>query len=341
MLHEDFRHIFLPNERAATSSWTLAMNKRPLKDLLNAMYQGKFEFPELETGEISSLYETKKINDREIHIPNKRLKTFHSFLRFFLLDHLKTNNDVVFSYRKGVNTVDAVSKHAHSKYFFQTDIRNFFNSIDTELVISTIENNLTNTPIEDIQLYIEKITKTLTVNNFVPVGFSTSPPLSNACLFDFDNKLQKYCLEQKLIYSRYSDDIIISSREKQSILDIDEYISQTLQTTTKGKLTINTSKNKHTQTGNKIKLLGMVILPNGKVSIDRKFKKDTEVKLHYYLSDKKKFYELTGPDTNNTITKISGQLNYYNTIDPSYLDKLRKKYGATIVDMFLHKSDKL
>jgi RNA-directed DNA polymerase len=75
------------------------MKKRSLKDLLDAMYQGKFEFPELDTGDISTLYETKNYNDRELHIPNKKLKTFHSFLNLFLLEYLQTNKEIVFSYQ--------------------------------------------------------------------------------------------------------------------------------------------------------------------------------------------------------------------------------------------------
>lgn len=305
------------------------------------MYQGKFEFAELDTGDISTLYETKKYNDRELHIPNKKLKTFHSFLSFFLLDYLQTNKEVVFSYRKGVNAVDAVSKHAHSKYFFQTDITNFFNSIDSKLVTSTIVNSADHCPISDLSNYITNIVKILTINGSVPVGFSTSPPLSNACLFNFDNDLQKYCLENLLTFSRYSDDIIISSLDKAPLLEAEKYVAQCLSEHTNSKLSINTTKSKHTQTGNKIKLLGMVILPNGKVSIDIKFKKDIEVKLHYYLTNKEKFIKIAGLDFDNAVEKISGQLNYFNTVDPNYLDKLRKKYGATIVDMFLHKSDKL
>jgi RNA-directed DNA polymerase len=317
------------------------MKKRPLKELLSAMYQGKFDFPELDTGDISALYETKNYNGRKIHIPNKKLKIFHSFLNLFLLEYLQTNNDIVFSYRKGVNAVDAVSKHAHSKYFFQTDINNFFNSIDIEMVTSTIFNNIGLFPISDIERYIPNIVKILTVNDSVPVGFSTSPLISNACLLSFDNKLQKYCLANSLIYSRYSDDIIISSSEKASLLEAEQRVTTYLAENTNNKLSINFTKSKHTQTGNKIKLLGMVILPNGKVSVDIRFKKEAEVKFHYYLTNKDKFTEVTGSDFDSAIEKFSGQLNYINTVDPSYLDKLRKKYGATIVDMFLHKSDKL
>lgn len=317
------------------------MNKRPLKELLAAMHQGKFDFPELDEGDISNLYDTKTYNKREIHIPNKKLKTFHSFLKLFLLEHLDINEDVVFSYRKGVNVVDAVSKHAHSKYFFQTDIKNFFNSIDEDLVRETLLRNIEKCPISDIRENADKLVKILTINNSVPIGFSTSPLLSNSCLFIFDNMLQDYCRKRSLIFSRYSDDIIISSSEKHLLIEVENYISQLLTETTENKLSINTAKSKHTQTGNKIKLLGMVILPNGKVSVDIKFKKDTEVKLHFYLTNKDKFNEVAGPDLESAIEKISGHLNYYNTVDPSYLDKLRKKYGATTVDMFLHKSDKL
>lgn len=317
------------------------MNKRPIKELLNAMYQGKFEFSELDTGDINELYETKTYNGREIHIPNKKLKTFHSFLNLFLLEYLQTNKEIVFSYRKGVNAVDAVSKHAHSKYFFQTDINNFFNNIDIDLVTSTITNSIDFFPILDIDNYISNIVKILTVNDSVPVGFSTSPLISNACLFSFDNALQKYCLANSLIYSRYSDDIIISSLEKAPLLEAEKRVTTYLTEHTNNKLSINSKKSKHTQTGNKIKLLGMVILPNGKVSVDIKLKNETEVKLHYYLTNKDKFTEVTGSDFDTAIEKISGQLNYINTVDPDYLTKLRKKYGATIVDMFLHKSDKL
>ncbi|EJL95351.1 MULTISPECIES: reverse transcriptase domain-containing protein [unclassified Pseudomonas] len=317
------------------------MNKRPLIDLLTAMHQGKFNFPELGTGNINDLYETKIYNNREIHIPNKKLKTFHSFLKLFLLEHLSTNEEVVFSYRKGVNAVDAVSKHSNSKYFFQTDINDFFNSIDEELVKTTIIRDIEKCPISDINLHIDNIIKTLTIKNSVPVGFSTSPLLSNSCLFIFDNSLKEYCDKNSLTLSRYSDDIIVSGKKKEPILEAERYIAQLLSDTTKNKLSLNIKKSKHTQTGNKIKLLGMVILPNGKVTIDIKFKKDTEVKLHYYLTNKEKFIEIVDSDIETAIEKLSGHLNYYNTVDPSYLDKLRKKYGATTVDMFLHKSDRL
>lgn len=63
---------------------------------------------------------------RALLVPNKRLKSYHGFLRLFLLDFLPLNRDAVFSYRKGVSAYDAVAKHAKSKSFFVCDIAGFF-----------------------------------------------------------------------------------------------------------------------------------------------------------------------------------------------------------------------
>jgi RNA-directed DNA polymerase len=44
----------------------------------------------------------------------------------------------------------------------------------------------------------------------------------------------------------------------------------------------------------------------------------------------------TGPA--KTEARLAGLLNYVNTVDQSYLEKLRRKYGAAVVDVFLHRS---
>jgi len=84
----------------------------------------------------------------------------------------------------------------------------------------------------------------------------------------------------------------------------------------------------------------MVILPNGKVSVDIKFKRQIEVLLHFYLTDRAKFFLLVESDLAGGMERISGYLSYINTVDKEYLNKLRKKYGATLVDMFLHYTPK-
>jgi RNA-directed DNA polymerase len=316
------------------------MNKKPLHVLFDAMYHNKYDFRDFTNGDIATNYEILKHKNRTIYKTNKKLKTYHTFINLFLLEYLRTKNDVVFSYRKGVNVYDAVSKHASSNYFFKTDIAGFFTSIDRDLIKSTLEKSLDLAPIADFDQYKERILDLVTVKNILPIGFATSPLLSNACLYDFDNELASYCEKSDLIYTRYSDDIIVSANSRAELTDIKLNIDNLLGKYFRGKLLINETKSKFIRVGNKVKLLGMVILPNNKVTVDIKYKKDIEVMLHFYINDKEKFLDKVNGNIADGTEKISGYLNYVNTVDSSYLDKLRKKYGATIVDTFLHQSKK-
>lgn len=82
----------------------------------------------------------------------------------------------------------------------------------------------------------------------------------------------------------------------------------------------------------------MVLLPNGTVSVDASVKNEIEVLIHFYLRDRNKFSDRVDGDPRKAEARLSGLLNYVNTIDQAYLDKLRKKFGVAVVDYFLHRS---
>jgi len=317
------------------------MKKSSLKSLFDAMYHGKYDFVDFLQCKTEDNYDSFSFDNREIYKPNKKLKTYHNFLNLFVLEELRINESVVFSYRKGVNVVDAVNKHSQSKYFFQTDLSHFFPSLDIQLVKKILLENVELMPATDILEHIDRIAELITVNGSIPIGFSTSPTVSNACLYHFDNALQQYCQNNSLIYTRYADDLIISSVKKDEMSNILEVIQKFLSTYFIDKITLNDRKTKFTSVGRKIRILGLVILPNGKVTIDMKLKNQVEVLLYYYSNNKGKFLELNDSNLDAGMEKISGYLSYINTVDRDYLNKLRKKYGATIVDLFLHFTPKI
>ncbi|MNZ83501.1 hypothetical protein D3C78_1022310 [compost metagenome] len=149
-----------------------------------------------------------------------------------------------------------------------------------------------------------------------------------------------------MIYTRYSDDIIISGIENK-LYGVDDVVGGMLKECFGEMLNVNVSKTKFSSVGNKIKVLGMVILPNGIITIDSKLKNTIEVLLHFYSKDKVKFNDMLEAesakmkgDNSLGLLQISGYLNYVNTTDPAYLNKLRKKYGATVVDSFIRGSVK-
>ncbi|MEB5958580.1 AAA family ATPase, partial [Escherichia coli] len=105
----------------------------------------------------------------------------------------------------------------------------------------------------------------------------TSPAFSNACLYDYDVEMQQYCINHEYIFTRYSDDIIISSENDEGFENIHSVVSDLLGEFGKGHFKLNSAKTKLIKKGSKIKLLGMVILPSQIVSVDIKMKINIEI----------------------------------------------------------------
>jgi RNA-directed DNA polymerase len=140
-----------------------------------------------------------------------------------------------------------------------------------------------------------------------------------------------------LIYTRYSDDIIISAEDKDGLMDIKVVVQSLLTQHGAEGLKLNEKKSKNFRVGGKIVILGLMILPNGKVTIDSKVKRDIEVLLYRHSQGRAAFLAAIEKDEDRVKAKITGYLNYINSIDQEYLNKLRRDFGVTVIDTFLHR----
>ena len=336
LLHLGGRHLM--NHAAITVTAT----KKPLESLFRAMYHDKLDFSDFKLGSLEENYSTFEHREhdrtRVIIKPNKKLKTFHTFLNLFLFERLPINERVVFSYRKGVSAYDAVAPHSSGKYFFQSDISNFFSSIDRSLIQQTIEQGKERSSISDVDAYLERILDLVCIGGSLSPGLPSSPVISNSVLLSFDNSTEEHCRSVGCTYTRYSDDIIISGPAREPLESLREVLAASLENKYSHRFKLNDRKSKLFNTSGKIGILGLTILPNGHISVDSKVRTETEVLLHFFLTDKEKFSQRAGGDIEKASERIAGFLNYVNSADRAYLDKLRRKYGATTVDMFLHRT---
>lgn len=316
------------------------MTSRPLHQLFDAMYHGKYKFEEFLELKPEEHYTPVQWNSRTIYKPSKKLKEFHSFLNGFLLEYLSVNQSVSFAYRKGATLLQAVVPHAHSRAFYQTDLERFFDSITSGLIRSTLERAVT--PASDLDEHIDHVVGLLTINGKLPIGYSTSPILSNACLVGFDERLATISKERQWIYTRYADDIIISTHDRPAIEAASEVIESCLAAELGAGFTLNPSKSKLTTIGRKVKILGLVILPNGTIAIDRDVKNKIESWLHFYINDRSRlekiFEEERSEGMEEGLQRLSGLISYAYATDLPYLEKLRAKFGTTVIDIFLHRS---
>jgi len=314
------------------------VTKTSLEKAFNSYFHDKHSFNSFCNLDINTQYDDI-FYSKNTFSPSIELKRYQRFLNFFIFDFMKVNENVVFSYRKGVSTYDALSPHKDSKYIFSTDIKSFFLHIDREDIRSLILRNKKNYLVneEDIEQYIDRLVNLVSYNDILPIGAPTSPKISNAYLFEFDNKLEEYCQNNEIIYTRYSDDFIFSSDTKDKFNTLLDVIKGLFVSSNLEKFELNVSKTKLQKKGSKVMLLGLVITPNGTITVDKKIKREVEVLLHFYLSDKEKFKDFFKKNYDSNLEKVSGRLSHIQSIDKQFISKLKKKYGSYIVNSFIHR----
>ncbi|MCC5092520.1 MULTISPECIES: reverse transcriptase domain-containing protein [Xanthomonas] len=318
------------------------MTPQPLHKLFDAMFHGKYRFEDFLAISAEENHSLVRWKSRTIYKPSSTLKDFHVFLSRVVLDHLPVDASVSFAYRRGASLIQAVEPHAKSRAFFQADLERFFDSITTPLIRKVLVES--QTPVTDLQDHLEHILKLLTVEGKLPIGFSTSPILSNACLLSFDQRLARISHDRGWIYTRYADDIMLSTLDRSKLSDAGTVIEECLSAEIGDEFKLNPAKSKLTTIGRKVKHLGLVILPSGDVAIDRDVRNRIESWIHFYLRDRAKllkiFEETPNQGMEEGLERLSGLVSYAHTADPTYLDKLRSKFGTTVIDSLLHRSAK-
>ena len=109
------------------------------------------------------------------------------------------------AYKKGCSAISNAKVHTNCKVILKLDIKNFFDSINFNMVYNSCFNKA---------LYPKKMGMLLTnlcmYNNKLSQGAPTSGYISNIVLRDFDYKVDKYCMKKMINYTRYSDDMTFS-----------------------------------------------------------------------------------------------------------------------------------
>lgn len=154
-----------------------------------------------------------------------------------------------------------------------------------------------------------------------------------------------------MTYTRYSDDIIISSGNEINELETTSIIQSLLFNFVNNDFIVNDKKTKTYKKGSGNSLLGFNILPNGYVTIPSKDKKEVEILLHFYLTSPKSFEDYIIKNIVNRYKNQEGKsideigksflsckLIGINAMDKKYLTKLRGKYGNTLIEMFMRKT---
>lgn len=134
------------------------------------------------------------------------LRKHHEQLLNWFNENIADRNEYSFAYHKGVRCSDALREHLKSNFFIKLDIHKFFESITEDLFFEIYGD------------YFNKKTTTAIKSCFykgaLSIGFVTSPMISDYFMRGFDKAIGNYVKDHpETHYSRYSDDILLSSEE--------------------------------------------------------------------------------------------------------------------------------
>lgn len=146
---------------------------------------------------------------RKITAPDSRLKTVQSRLAKALLE-VYPERHCVHGYCKAKSIRSNAAQHLHKRWVINLDIKDFFPSIH----FGRVRGMLMAKPFEFGERISREIANLCCYENALPQGAPTSPVISNFICWKLDNDLYRLANSCKCVYTRYADDITISTNLK-------------------------------------------------------------------------------------------------------------------------------
>lgn len=172
------------------------------------------------------------------------------------------------AYIKGCSLKDNTFIHQGYKFILKLDIKNFFENISYVDIYKIYEEYGFSKSICGLLAHLT------TYDDYLPQGAPTSPFLSNLVLRGFDYKIGRWCEDNNINYTRYSDDMTFSMNIYNKKL-----ISYVRKSLYKYGLELNNDKICVINNSNKQKITGIVV--NNKIQVDIKYRKKIRQELYY------------------------------------------------------------
>ena len=163
--------------------------------------------------------------ERHIETPSPTLKKIQHQLNTYLQSvYYFEKSRAAYGFVVGVrndedrrNVVSNASKHLNRPFLLNLDLKDFFHTVKKKQVLEIFEGS----PFEFVHDLPGILTKLTVYKGRLPMGAPTSPVLSNLACRQLDEQILSYSQENQWEYTRYADDISISSQTEISSQHID------------------------------------------------------------------------------------------------------------------------
>ena len=221
-----------------------------------------------------------------------------------------------FTKNRNPKTALQVHQANKSKWFLKMDIKDFFPSCTSAALRNILSKVYPFYQLDNI--YRIALVALATKDGRLPQGSPLSPLLANMIMIPVDIALTEYCKENKLIYTRYADDIMISSREHfnpgTTLVIVQELLEQ-------HGFNLNHDKSRYGSSAGRNWNLGLMYNEAGDITVGHQKKKLVKNMVHNFTTKPEE-------QTQENKYKLLGIVGYCAYIEPdyfkSYLDRVQQ-----------------
>jgi RNA-directed DNA polymerase len=223
------------------------------------------------------------------------------------------------AYKPNSGLIENLKFHKKQPKVFTLDLENFFPSIS----IKSIEKVFL--AVGYSRMIARLLAKLCTREETLPQGAPTSPYLSNLIFKNADDIISKFCVERKIRYTRYADDLSFSGDfDEKELLEKITVIVENLN------LHINTAKTKLMMPNVRQTVTGIVVNEKPQVA----FHKRNELRqaMHYIkkfgIDEHREYKEI---NQKNYLEHLLGKINFVLQINPRDVEFIG--YKAILIDL--------
>lgn len=238
-----------------------------------------------------------------------------------------------YAYVQGRCTIDAVKKHQknQSRWFLKLDFENFFGSTTQDFLLRMLSQVYPFNYFTSMPAFVRAVGLCF-LNGGLPQGTPISPLLTNLMMIPIDHTICNELAKRGFVYTRYADDIIISSRYNFSFSEISQYVDSVLKKFD-APFSIKPSKTRYGSSSGQNWNLGVMLNKENKITIGRKRKERFKAMCHSYVLSK----QTDQPWSREEIQSFSGQISYYKMVEPDYIQEAigfyNEKFGVNLMRM--------
>ena len=265
---------------------------------------------------------------RIIAQPAKEIKRF----QYWVIAHvfqLLSVHPAATAYTAGKNIRLNADPHAGSPYLLKLDFKDFFPSIKGQHFLQyAYENDGFGFEESDLERLVRilfwcpKSQKQLPKSQQqlqLSIGAPSSPFLSNAIMYRFDNEITNFCARFDIAYTRYADDMTFSMHDKTMRGSTLSKVLEVLNELPFPRLQINDTKTIFGSKAHRRMVTGLILSNEGNVSLGHDRKRLLRAQIHHFV---------TGKLSDSKRIKLRGMLAFARDVEPEFVERMENRYGT-------------